>query len=250
MENLNLSEKVAIITGGASGIGYSTTQILLEQGIRCTIWDFDEQKGLESISHLSKFGEVKFQKVDISSETSVQIAIQNFTIDVGNPNILINSAGILGEKAELWNLSLEKWEKVIKNNLIGCFLVCKYVVPYIIKTDYGRIVNVASVSGKDGSIYASHYSAAKAGIIALTKSLSKELAKYNILVNCITPSATNTPLFRSESSADRERQIQKIPLNRYCEPREVAQLILWLVSNNCSFSTGAVFDISGGRSTY
>jgi 2-dehydro-3-deoxy-L-rhamnonate dehydrogenase (NAD+) len=250
MSAFDLENKIAIITGGASGIGYQTAKILLKDKVTCILWDKNNEKGKQALSELQAMGNVSFCSVDITSEKSVLKALNICKSEYGSPNILINSAGILGKKGNLWECNIDDWKSVVENNLYGYFLVCHSVIPLMLNTDYGRIVNVSSVSGKDGSIYASHYSASKAGIIALTKSLAKELATENILVNCVTPSATNTPLHIAEPEHDRLRQIDKIPLNRIGEPIEVARLIEWLCSPLCSFSTGAIFDISGGRSTY
>lgn len=250
MSAFDLENKIAIITGGASGIGYDTAKILLQDGVTCILWDKNEEKGKQALLELETIGNVSFYSVDITSEKSILKALSLCTEEHGNPNILVNSAGILGSKGNLWECNIDDWKSVVENNLYGCFLVCHSVIPLMLKTNYGRIVNISSVSGKDGSIYASHYSASKAGIIALTKSLAKELVEQNILVNCITPSATNTSLYRSEPENDRLKQINKIPLNRIAQPIEVARLIEWLCSPLCSFSTGAIFDVSGGRSTY
>lgn len=250
MTQFDFKGKTAVIAGGAKGIGYATSKILLNNGASCIIWDYDEKEGQKASKELLQFGNVIFQHVDVRDYESIKSNQEILKEKYGEIHILVYCCGVLGTKNQLWKCSVSDWRNVIENNLIGCFQVCHALVPLLLKANFGRIVTVSSVSGKDGSIYASHYSSSKAGIIALTKSLAKELAPYNILVNCVTPSATKTPFLASEPKEDVDRQIEKIYLKRPAEPEEIAHVIEFLCSENCSFSTGAIFDASGGRSTY
>lgn len=248
----DFSNKVAVVTGGASGIGFQTATKFIENGAKCAILDINDEKGTKAEKILNNEAKdtCKFFELNLKNIDEVEKCAYAVKKEFGKVNILVNSAGVIGKKEPLWEIEPTEWDHVVKNNLYGYFNVLKSFIPFIIKSQFGRIINVSSVSGKDGSINASSYSASKAGIIAMTKSLAKELSDFNIMVNCITPSATNTSLYQSESSEIKQRQIEKIPLGRACEPNEVANLIAWLASPLCSFTTGAVVDISGGRSTY
>jgi 3-oxoacyl-[acyl-carrier protein] reductase len=214
------------------------------------LWDIDEQRLERSKAELAELGVVSAATVELTDEGSVAEATQR-TLDAhGAIHILINCAGITGGNGTTWELPPEVWRRVIDVNLIGPYLTCRAIVPHMLEQGYGRIVNIASVAGKEGNPNASHYSASKAGLIGLTKSLGKELATKNILVNAVTPAAARTEIFDSMSQQHIDYMLSKIPMNRFLLPEEAASLIVWLSSEDCAFSTGAVFDLSGGRATY
>jgi 2-dehydro-3-deoxy-L-rhamnonate dehydrogenase (NAD+) len=250
VNQLDLRDRVAIVTGGARGIGYAVAERILRSGGRVSLWDRDRARLDESSVQLSKHGSVTTAAVELTSEPDVHSALQETLARLGKVDILVNNAGITGGNAPTWELEPAVWRQVLEINLVAPFLVSRAIVPQMLKQGYGRIVNVASIAGKEGNPNASHYSASKAGLIALTKSLAKELATRNILVNCVTPAAARTELFAQMTPAFIEFMLSKIPMNRFVEPQEIAALICWLVSEECSFSTGCVFDISGGRATY
>jgi NAD(P)-dependent dehydrogenase (short-subunit alcohol dehydrogenase family) len=250
MNQLDLKGRVAIITGAARGIGYAIAKRALESGATVALWDIDGDQLESARRELSAQGTVSAERVDITDERSVASATAATAATHGRVDILVNNAGITGGNGLTWELDPQVWRRVVDVNLVGCFLVCRAVIPHLIQNGYGRIVNVASVAGKEGNPTASHYSASKAGIIGLTKSLGKELATRNILVNCVTPAAANTEIFAQMKPAHIEYMRSKIPMDRFVEVNEIAALICWLASEDCSFSTGAVFDISGGRATY
>jgi 2-dehydro-3-deoxy-L-rhamnonate dehydrogenase (NAD+) len=250
MNQLDLGNRVAIITGGARGIGYAIARRALQSGAAVALWDVDGDRLESARRELSARGTVSAQRVDITDERSVASATAATTSTHGRVDILVNNAGISGGNGLTWELDPEVWRRVVDVNLVGCFLVCRAVIPHLIRNGYGRIVNVASIAGKEGNPTASHYSASKAGVIGLTKSLGKELATTNILVNCVTPAAANTEIFAQMKPEHIEYMRSKIPMGRFVEVDEVAALICWLASEDCSFSTGGVFDISGGRATY
>jgi 3-oxoacyl-[acyl-carrier protein] reductase len=250
MNTLDLKQRVAIITGGARGIGYAAAERMLQSGAIVVLWDVDADAAVQAVASLSAFGTVSADHVELTDEYSVTVATEAVIRRHGKIDILVNNAGITGGNAKTWELEPEIWRRVIEVNLVGPYLTCRSVVPDMLKNGYGRIVNIASIAGKEGNPNASHYSASKAGVIALTKSLGKELATSNILVNCITPAAARTEIFNQMKQEHIDFMPSKIPMNRFLEVKEAASLIGWLSSEDCAFSTGAVFDISGGRATY
>jgi len=248
MHQFDLKNRTAIITGGAQGFGFDIAKRFLESGAKVIIWDIDENELLKASKEL-KNSNLSFNIVDVSNYTQVKNSV-NKIIKKFNIDILINNAGITGSTSELWNYDVEEWNKVIAINLNGTFNCCKFIVPNMIKNNYGRIVNVASVAGKEGNANASAYSAGKAGVIGLTKSLGKELADKNIAVNAITPAGAKTRILDQMSKEHVQKMLSKVPRGRFLEIEEMSSLVCWLSSEENSFSTAAVFDISGGRSTY
>ena len=248
MHQFDLKNKTAIITGGAQGFGLDIAKKFLSFGAKVFIWDIDENELIKATKEINN-PNLEYNLVDVSNfkeiESTVKKIVSNNKID-----ILINNAGITGSTTELWNYNNDDWKKIIEINLHGTFYCCKVIVPYMLKQKYGRIVNIASVSGKDGNANASAYSSAKAGVIALTKSLGKELATYNIAVNVVTPAGAKTRILNQMSKEHVQRMLSKVPRGRFLEVDELSSLICWLSSEENSFSTAAVFDISGGRSTY
>lgn len=250
MNRLDLEGRVAIVTGGARGIGYAVAERVLRSGGVVSLWDLDGARLEQASSALSALGTTGAVVVDVTKDAEVDSATQRTVARFGKIDVLINNAGITGGNAAAWELDPQLWRRVIEVNVIAPFLTCRAVVPFMLSGGYGRIVNVASVAGKEGNPNASHYSASKAALIGFTKSLAKELATRNILVNCVTPAAARTEIFAQMSQEHIDYMLAKIPMNRFAEPHEVAATICWLASADCSFSTGAVFDVSGGRSTY
>jgi 2-dehydro-3-deoxy-L-rhamnonate dehydrogenase (NAD+) len=250
MNPLMLQGRVAVITGGARGIGLATAERMLRSGASVSLWDIDAAKLEQAREQLRPLGTVEMCEVELSREDAIEAAKQRTLARLGKIDVLVNNAGITGGNGLTWELSPTVWRRVIEINLIAPYLVCRAIVPVMLERSYGRIVNVASVAGKEGNPNASHYSAAKAGLIGLTKSLAKELATRNVLVNCITPAAAKTEMFAQMTQQHIDYMLSKIPMNRFVEPSEIAAMICWLSSEECSFSTGAVFDISGGRATY
>jgi 3-oxoacyl-[acyl-carrier protein] reductase len=250
MNKLDLTGRVAIITGGARGIGYATAERMLASGASVALWDIDAVRLDEAAAALGTLGKVSTHVVELTDEASVLAATRATSEAHGKIDILVNNAGITGGNARTWELDAETWRRVIDVNLVGPFLTCKAVVPEMLKNGWGRIVNVASIAGKEGNPTASHYSASKAGLIGLTKSLGKELATSGILVNCITPAAAKTEIFNQMKQEHIDFMLSKIPMNRFLAVEEAAAMIGWLSSEDCAFSTGAVFDISGGRAVY
>ena len=250
MNQIDLKGRTAIVTGGARGIGYAAAQRLLSSGASVVLWDVDAAALKEAVASLKQSGRIHAAVVDVTDEASIAKAVDALIGETGKIDILINNAGIAGGNAPLWQLEPEVWRRVVEVNLIGPYLVCRAVVPHMVAAGYGRIVNMASIAGKEGNPNASHYSASKAGLIALTKSLGKELATTSVLVNCIAPAAANTGMFLQMTQEHIDYMRSKIPMNRLLEVEELAALIAWLSSEECSFSTGAVFDISGGRAVY
>ena len=248
MNQFNLKNKTAVITGGAQGFGLDIAKKFLVSGAKVFIWDIDE-KELSKASNEINNNNLNYNVVDVSSFDQVQKTV-NEIIKKDKIDILINNAGITGPTAELWNYNIKDWKSIIDINLHGTFYCCKSIVPHMIKNNYGRIVNIASVAGKDGNANASAYSSAKAGVIGLTKSLGKELAKYNIAVNAITPAGAKTKILDQMSKEHVEWMLSKVPRGRFLELDELSSMVCWLSSEENSFSTAAVFDISGGRSTY
>jgi NAD(P)-dependent dehydrogenase (short-subunit alcohol dehydrogenase family) len=243
----DLAGRCAVVTGGASGIGHAVATRLIASGARVSIWDFDARRLTEIANGI---GAEHHAVVDVRSEEGIDRARDATLAALGSIDILVNSAGITGPNTTTAAYPLAGWNDVIAINLTGTFLACRAVVPAMTQRDYGRIVNIASVAGKEGNPNACAYSASKAGVIALTKSLGKELAQTGVRVNCITPAAVETPLFAQMTQTHIDFMLSKIPLGRFGTTTEVAALVAWLCSEECSFSTAAVFDISGGRSTY
>jgi NAD(P)-dependent dehydrogenase (short-subunit alcohol dehydrogenase family) len=250
MNRLDLENRVAIVTGGARGIGYATAERALNSGAAVSLWDIDAARLEETKSRLSALGTVATQTVELTDAQSVQAAADATLKALGRIDILVNNAGITGGNGLTWELDPEVWRRVIDVNLIGPYLTCRAIIPHMLQQGYGRIVNVASIAGKEGNPNASHYSASKAGLIGLTKSLGKELATRNIRVNCITPAAAKTEIFDQMTQQQIDYMLSKIPMGRFLQPAEIAALICWLASEDCSFTTGGVFDISGGRAVY
>jgi NAD(P)-dependent dehydrogenase (short-subunit alcohol dehydrogenase family) len=250
MNQLDFNGRVVIITGGARGIGYAVAERMLRSGGKVSLWDRDTQRLEKSVAALSPLGLVIGAQVELTEEKDVQESVEATVKHFGKVDVLVNNAGITGGNAPTWELDPAVWREVVEVNLIAPFLLCRAVVPTMISQGYGRIVNVASIAGKEGNPNASHYSASKAGLIGLTKSLAKELSTRNILVNCVTPAAARTEIFDQMRQEHIDYMLSKIPMNRFAQPSEIAALICWLASEDCSFSTGAVFDASGGRATY
>ena len=251
MTHIDLQNKTAIITGGARGIGYAIAERLLASGAACSLWDVDAAALAEASAALASQGQVHTAVVDVTSDDSVQAAAASTLAALGSIDILVNNAGIAGSTAKLWELPVEEWRRVVEIDLIGPYLCCRAVVPHMLQAGRGgRIVNIASIAGKEGNPNASHYSAAKAGVIALTKSLGKELAQSGILVNAITPAVIETDILKQVGQAHIDYMLSKIPMNRFGHKHEAAAMVAWLASADCSFTTGSVFDLSGGRATY
>lgn len=250
MNKIDLEGRVAIITGGARGIGYAAAERMLASGASVVLWDVDAKALDAAKASLARLGTVSGDIVELTDDASVSAAAKAAVARHGKIDILVNNAGITGGNGKLWELEPDVWRRVVDVNLVGPYLTCRAVVPEMLKNGYGRIVNIASIAGKDGNPNASHYSASKAGLIGLTKSLAKELATSNILVNCITPAAAKTEIFNQMKQEHIDFMLSKIPMNRFLQVEEAASLIGWLASEDCAFSTGAVFDISGGRATY
>ena len=248
MNKFDLKNKVAIVTGGAQGFGLDISKKFLSFGAKVRMWDIDETALKKAIKNENN-SNLNYDIVDVSNFDNVKNVVKDITKN-SKIDILINNAGITGPTAELWNYEIKDWNKVIDINLHGTFNCCKSIVPEMIKNNYGRIVNIASVAGKDGNANASAYSSAKAGVIGLTKSLGKELAQYNIAVNAVTPAGAKTRILDQMSKEHVQRMLSKVPRGRFLELDELSSLVSWLSSEENSFSTAAVFDISGGRSTY
>ncbi len=250
MNQIDLAQQSAIVTGGARGIGFAIARRLLQSGATVSLWDRDAAALKEAVALLSDLGKVHAVTVDITDETSVQEAADATLKLAGSISILVNNAGIAGKNAKTWEMDVADWKRVMDLNLTGVFLCCRAVVPHLLKNGYGRIVSIASIAGKEGNPNASHYSASKAGVIGLTKSLGKELAQNNICVNCITPAVIETDILKQITPEHVAYMLSKIPMNRFGKVEEAAAMVAWLSSADCSFSTGGVFDLSGGRATY
>tara|TARA_B100000945_G_scaffold45357_1_gene31218 strand:- start:446 stop:1192 length:747 start_codon:yes stop_codon:yes gene_type:complete len=248
MHDFDLKNKTAVITGGAQGFGLDIAKKFLSSGAKVNIWDIDKtqlKKAIKSVNNSN----LSFNVVDVTNFKNVEKTVKKITKN-SKIDILINSAGITGPTTQLWNYKINDWKKIIEINLNGTFHCCKSIVPFMIKNKYGRIVNIASVSGKDGNANASAYSSSKAGVLGLTKSLGKELAKYNIAVNAITPAGAKTRILNQMTKKHVKQMLSKVPRGRFLELNELSSMVCWLSSEENSFSTAAVFDISGGRSTY
>jgi 3-oxoacyl-[acyl-carrier protein] reductase len=250
MNQLDLKNRVAVITGAARGIGFAAARRALHSNAAVSLWDVDVEQLETARRDLSSLGTVSAVHVELTDRASVEAATAATIGAHGRIDILVNNAGITGGNGPTWELDPEVWRRVVDVNLFGSFLACRQVIPHMLVGGYGRIINVASVAGKEGNPNASHYSASKAGLIGLTKSLGKELATRNVLVNCVTPAAAKTEIFSQMQPEHIEYMRSRIPMGRFVEVDEIAALICWLASEDCSFSTGAVFDISGGRATY
>jgi NAD(P)-dependent dehydrogenase (short-subunit alcohol dehydrogenase family) len=248
VNQIDLKNRVAVVTGGAQGIGLAVAQRFIASGARVVLWDIDAP--LLSRATAALGDAASGASVELTDEAAVAQATQAVLSQHGHIDILVNNAGITGGNGPTWELTPEVWRRTIDVNLIGPYLTCHAVVPAMIQQGYGRIVNVASVAGKEGNPNASHYSASKAGLIALTKSLAKELATKGILVNAVSPAAARTAIFDQMTQQHIDYMLSKIPMARFVEPHEIAAAIAWLASEDCSFTTGSVVDLSGGRATY
>jgi 2-dehydro-3-deoxy-L-rhamnonate dehydrogenase (NAD+) len=248
MNRIDLEGRVAVVTGGASGIGWAIVERFVGSGAQVVIWDRDEATALPAGS--ARDGVICRIGVDVSDFAAVDAAARRTIDQAGRVDILVNNAGITGPNVTVWDYPVEAWREVFDINAHGVFHGCKALVPHMRARDYGRIVNIASIAGKEGNPNAAAYSASKAAVIALTKSLGKELAQTGIRVNCVTPAAVRTPLFTQMTQQHIAFMLSKIPAGRFGETVEIASLVAWLASEECSFSTGAVFDLSGGRATY
>jgi len=248
MNKFNLSKRVAIVTGGAQGFGFAITKRFLDSGAEVIIWDID-QKAIEiALKELSS-DRCSYQIVDVTNFEDISKNIEKITKEK-NIDIFINNAGMAGKNTQVWNYPNDEWLKVMNLDLNSVFFCCKAIVPHMIKNNYGRIVNIASIAGKEGNPNASAYSTAKAGVIGLTKSLGKELADKNISVNAVTPAAAKTRIFDQMTEEHINYMLSKIPRQRFAKVEELASLVTWLSAEENSFSTAAVFDLSGGRATY
>ena len=233
MNQLDFAGRVAVVTGGAQGIGAAIAKRLKASGAKVAIWDLDGSP-----------------RVDVADQASIDAAVKSTIAELGNIDVLVNNAGIAGPSMPVVDYPIEQWKRVIDIDLNGPFLCCRAVVPHMVKAGYGRIVNIASIAGKEGNPNAAAYAAAKGGLIAFTKALGKELAQSGVLVNCVTPAAAQTAILEQVTPEFAKYMLSKIPMGRFVRVEEIAALVSWLASDECSFSTGAVFDISGGRATY
>ena len=249
MIKYDLNNRVAVVTGGAQGFGLAITERFIEAGAKVIIWDIDENAAKEAINKV-KSEHVSHQIVDVTNFEIVNKKLEEIEKQYGKIDIFVNNAGIAGMNTTVAEYPLDEWKKVINLNLNSVFYCCKAVVPFMLKNDYGRIVNIASIAGKEGNPNASAYSTSKAGVIGLTKSLGKELAQKNIAVNCVTPAAAKTRIFDQMTEEHINYMLSKIPRNKFAKVEELASLVTWLASEENSFSTAAVFDLSGGRATY
>ena len=246
----DLQGRVAVVTGGAQGIGFATAQRLQRSGATVVLWDLDAERLPGAVQALAGGGPVSGEVVQLTDEAAVAAATAATIARHGRIDILVNNAGITGGNAPTWELDPAQWRQVLEVNLVAPFLTCRAVVPGMIASGWGRIVNIASVAGKEGNPNASHYSASKAGLIGLTKSLGKELATKGVLVNAVAPAAARTAIFDQMAPEHIQFMLGKIPMGRFVDVDEIAAMVAWLCSPECSFATGAVFDLSGGRATY
>jgi len=250
MNAIDLKDRHAVITGGGQGLGLSMARRLLLSGASISIWDMDSKLLADAEEELSRLGSVHVDTLDVTDPENVARATEATIARAGKIDILIANAGIAGPNHNSWEYPVDLWKQVINVNLFGVYLCCRAIVPHMLQRNYGRIVNVASIAGKEGNPNASAYSASKAAVIALTKSLGKETAKYDIAVNCITPAAARTRIFDQLTQEHIDFMLSRIPRGRFLEPDEVSAMVAWLVSQENTFTTGAVFDLSGGRATY
>ncbi len=254
MNQIDLQGRRAVITGGARGIGYAIAERYLRSGASVALWDVDQAQMDAATASLSSFApsgqQVIAEVADVTNEASIVHALEATVSRLGGVDILVNNAGITGRNATTWEYPVEEFRRVLEIDLVGVFLVSRAVVPHLIENGWGRIVNIASMAAKEGNAMAPAYSAAKAGVLGLTKSMGKELVKTGVLVNAVCPAAAQTELFQQMKPEFTEFLLSKIPMGRFVQVDEIAALVAWLSSNDCSFSTGAAFDISGGRATY
>lgn len=248
MNQIDLKGRTAVVTGGAQGFGRAITERFVASGAKVAIWDHDIVYAQKTAKEIGEA--VTAIGVDVTDLAAVEGARDATLKTLGKIDILVNNAGIAGVNKTVWDTDYEEWRKVLRINLDGPFLCCKAIVPSMVKAGYGRIVNIASIAGKEGNPNAAHYSASKAGLIALTKSLGKELASFDIAVNAVTPAAAKTAIFDQMTQQHIDFMLSKIPKGRFVLVEELASMVAWLASEDCAFSTGAVFDISGGRATY
>jgi NAD(P)-dependent dehydrogenase (short-subunit alcohol dehydrogenase family) len=247
MNRIDLAGRVAIVTGAARGIGRAIAERFSASGATVVVWDTD---GPAAAAAARSIENASYEIVDVTNPVTIASGLAALEARLGPPDILVNNAGISGPNFSLVEYPPEEWRRVVEVDLIGVFNCCRAILPAMQRRDYGRIVNIASIAGKDGNPNASAYSAAKAGVIGLTKSLGKELAETGIRVNCVTPAAARTDIFAQMTEAQIDYMLAKIPMGRFVLVEEIAALVAWLASEECSFSTGGVFDISGGRATY
>ena len=247
MNRIDLKGRNAVVTGGARGIGHAICERLTDSGARCAIWDRDAEAAEEAAGSLRGAEAIV---VDVTDPASVAAAGVATTKLMGGIDILVNNAGIAGSSRKLWECEPAEWQEVLQIDLFGVFLCCRALVPGMIENGYGRVVNIASIAGKEGNPNASHYSAAKAGVIGLTKSLGKECAESGVIVNCVTPAVIETDILKQISQEHINYMLSRIPMGRFGLAGEAASLVAWLCSEDCSFTTGGVFDLSGGRATY
>jgi 3-oxoacyl-[acyl-carrier protein] reductase len=249
MNSLDMKGRAVIVTGGASGIGRAIVERVAQSGAKVAIWDVNE-KTMASAANSVSGTKVHVVKVDVTSLAEVEAAFRSTLAALGRVDALVNSAGVAGKNAMLWEYAVDDWLRIVDINLHGTFYTCRTVVPHMINNGYGRIVNIASIAGKEGNPNLSAYSAAKAAVIGLTKSLGKELAKSGVIVNSIAPAAIRTPIFDQVTPAFIDYMLSKIPMGRFGLVEEAAAMICWMCTEECSFTTGACFDLSGGRATY
>ena len=250
MNKIDLAGRAGVVTGGARGIGFAIAARFLGSGAKVALLDRDKAALDQAAAALKSKGTVATFVADVTDESSMQKAFDGAAKSFGKIDIMVNNAGIAGPNLKTWEYPAKDFREVIEVDLIGVFLGCKIASAHMMKNKYGRIVNIASIAGKEGNPNASPYSAAKAGVIALTKSIGKELATSGVLVNCVTPAAAKTDIFKQITQQHIDYMLSKIPMNRFVEVEEIAALVAWLSSEDCSFSTGATFDISGGRAVY
>jgi 3-oxoacyl-[acyl-carrier protein] reductase len=251
VNQIDLNGRVAIVTGGAQGIGRASAERMLASGAAVALWDLEGDLLSRTVAELSAHGSVSGQVVELTDEASVAAAsAATLAAHGGRIDILLNNAGITGGNGATWELDPDVWRRVVEVNLVAPYLVCRAVVPHMLARGWGRIINIASVAGKEGNPNASHYSASKAGLIGLTKSLAKELAARGVLVNAIAPAVARTAMLEQMKPEQVAYMVSRIPMGRTVEMDEVAAMVAWLASEDCSFTTGAVFDLSGGRMTY
>ena len=253
MNHIDLSNRAAIVTGGARGIGYAVAARFLQSGANVALWDQDAERLATAQEALRKEypnRRVEALALDLTDDQAVQKATDGVATNLGSIDILVNNAGITGGNGPAWELDPAMWRRVVEVNLVAPYLTCRAAVPHMLNGGWGRIINIASIAGKEGNPNASHYSASKAGLIGLTKSLGKELATRNIMVNAVTPAAARTEIFDQMKQEHIDYMLAKIPMGRFLAVDEVAAMVAWLASEDCAFTTASVFDISGGRATY
>jgi NAD(P)-dependent dehydrogenase (short-subunit alcohol dehydrogenase family) len=247
MNDIDLRDRTAVVTGGASGLGLATARRMVQSGARVCLWDTN---GSAFDAIRAELPDIATHAVDVTDKSAVQIATDETVKQLGQIDILVNSAGMEGIRSATSAYPVDKWRRTIDLNVTGTFLPCRAVIPVMEAHDYGRIVNISSVAGKEGNAFAAAYSSAKAAVIGFTKSVGKELAKTNIRINCVTPAVVETELYLRLGEERQQASLSKVPMGRPGRPDEIAALVCWLASEDCSFSTGAIFDLSGGRATY